>query len=157
MNKGVAERSKPTGEPVDASVIRRAIDAAREVIGRKDRTGIPPELTDDAALLVPSLQDRLIATAPDRVRQTLDACNAYLDYAEQYASKNPGPAKEALDRAGYLTFELRKDSAEKEGVAQLYDRFLKIAVNPPFNHAELTYLWAVRLRSLDRLPEALAM
>ena len=55
MNKGAVEANKPDSEKPDPKIMARAIQAAQEIIDRKDRSGITHDLEDDASLLVPKL------------------------------------------------------------------------------------------------------
>ena len=147
MGKAVTERNRPEAEKIDAKLLERGVAAAGEILKRK--SSMPPELVDDATLLIPTFLDRL--------GKKVDAASGYLDYAEKYAAKNLPAAKDSLNRAGYLTYELKKNTPDAPGVGPLYDRFLALAVNKPFDHKELSYAYAKRLRGLGKAAEALAM
>jgi hypothetical protein len=146
MNKGIAEINKPPAEQANGAVMDRAIEAAREIVTRQDRTGISPDLLDDAAILIPTLLDR--------EGRGLDAAAGYLTYAEKSWTANLQQAKQALDRAGFLVFTARKKDPGDARLGALYDHFLEVAIKPPFNHTELTYLYAKHLRAIDRTAEA---
>jgi len=147
MNKGIVEANKPDSEKPDLKVIGRAIDAAHEVVERKDRSGISLELTNDAQLLIPKLYDRQ--------GKTLDAAQGYLAYAQKNATLNPQQAKDAMDRAGYLIFSAKKQNPDDVQLGAIYDRFLPAAIVAPFDHKELAFLYAKRLRLLNQPVEAL--
>ena len=148
LKKGVVESYKTDAEKPDATVINKGIEAAQFIIKRKDRTGITSVQVDEATLSIALLQDRL--------GKKVLAANSYLDYATAYYKVNPTKATQALDRAGFLVFDLRKQQPNApEGFADLYARFLPIAINPPYNHKDLAYAYAEQLRALKRLPEAL--
>ena len=83
----------------------------------------------------------------------VEAANGYLDYAVAYSKINPKKSSDALDRAGFLVFDLKKTAPV--GWEDLYAKFLPIAIGPPFNHKELAYAYGERLRSLKNLVEAL--
>ncbi len=146
MNKGIVEANKSDADKPDAKVIGRAIDAAREIVTRKDRSGISRDLVGDAELLIPKLYDRL--------GKNLEAAEGYVEYAEKNATLNMQQAKDAMDRAGYLIFNARKTTPDDVKLGAIYDRFLPVAIKPPFNHKELTYLYAKHLRALNRPAEA---
>ena len=146
MNKGIAEINKPPTEQANVAVMDRAIEAAREIVTRQDRTGISPDLADDAQILVPTLLDR--------EGRSLDAAAGYLTYAQQSWPSNLQQAKEALDRAGFLVFTAKKKDPGDAKLGALYDHFLEVAIQPPFNHTELTYLYAKHLRAIDKPAEA---
>jgi hypothetical protein len=146
MNKGIVEANKPDSDKPNMQVIGRAIEAAHEVVSRKDRTGIGAELTNDAQLLIPKLYDR--------EGKALDAAEGYLDYAEKNGAGNPQGAKDAMDRTGYLIFSARKQSPDDVRLGAIYDRFLPAAIKSPFNHHELAFLYAKRLRLLNQPAEA---
>lgn len=146
MNKAIVESNKADSDKPDAKVIARGIDAAREVVTRKDRSSINRELNADAQFLIPKLYDRL--------GKGMEAADGYLDYAEKNALGNAPQAKDAMDRAGYLIFNARKKDPDDVKLGAIYDRFLPIAIKSPFDHKELTYPYAKHLRALNKPAEA---
>ncbi|MDB5304930.1 MAG: hypothetical protein JWM97_2479, partial [Phycisphaerales bacterium] len=148
MDKGLIEYHKPATETPDAKIMDRAIAAAKEVVTRKDRTGISPQAVDDAQILIPTLLDRM--------GKKVEAANGYLDYAAAAFKTNPKLATEAVDRAGTLVLvDLKKEQPSPAGFPELYGRFLPMAINSPYNHKELAYLYAEHLRSQKQPKEAL--
>jgi tetratricopeptide (TPR) repeat protein len=149
MDKGLIEYHKPPTETPDAKIMDRAIAAANEIITRKDRTGITPQNVDDGQILIPTLLDRM--------GKKVEAANAYLDYAAAFFKTNPKLATQAVDRAGTLVLiDLKKEQPSPAGFPELYGRFLPMAINSPYNHKELAYLYAEHLRSQKDLKQALA-
>jgi hypothetical protein len=146
MNKGIIERNKPEGATLDTKVMDKAIDAAREVVTRQDRKGISKQLNDDALILIPTLLDR--------EGKSVEAAAGYLDYAEKAAFSNTDQSRQAVDAAGTLIFQLKKRHSPDPNLGPVYDRFLKIAIGPPFNHTELAYAYARRLAAMNQPVEA---
>ncbi len=147
MAKSYDEANKPPPATPDKAMLQRGLDACAEVLKRRGAAGITPQLLDEAARLRPVLMEGM--------GNRIEAANTYLQYAQEHASSGSQAAQGALDDAGRLTFELRKLMGENKQVSDLYDRFLPTAVNPPFNHKELAYLYAQRLRLQNKAQEAL--
>jgi tetratricopeptide (TPR) repeat protein len=149
MDKGLIEYHKGATETPDIKVMDRAVAAAKEVVTRKDRTGISPQSVDDAQILIPTLLDRQ--------GKKVEAANGYLDYAAGFFKTNPKLASQAVDRAGTLVLvDLKKEQPSPTGFSELYARFLPVAINSPYNHKELAYLYAEHLRAQKQMKEALA-
>jgi hypothetical protein len=85
----------------------------------------------------------------------IEAANTYLNYARENAVGHTQAAQGALEDAGRLAFELHKLMPENPQVSDLYDRFLPLAVNPPFNRKELAFLYGQRLRLQNKPQEAI--
>lgn len=147
MAKAFGESTKPEGQTLDNEAIQRGLDAAQEVVNRKNAANVPPKLRDDAAQLIPLLLESL--------GKKVDAANAFLAFAQQNATTRTKEATEAIDDAGRLTFELRKTSPDDPAVAALYDRFLPVAIAPPFNKTQLAFFYAQRLRLQNKPQEAI--
>lgn len=147
INRATAERDKPEGQKFDVAIVQRGLDAARELISRKDVIKSDPALEENASLLIAEFQEKL--------GKLVDAAQGYISYAQKAAATNLPQAKESINHAGYLTFEkLKKISPEPVGLSDLFDRFLTVAINPPFDHKELSYLYAKRLQAQDKPLEA---
>lgn len=147
MAKAYGESLKAAGQPMDKEVLQRGIDAAQEIINRKNAPTITPRQRDDAAQITPVLMEAL--------DKKIEAANAFLAYAQQNATARPKEAQLALDDAGRLTFELRRTSADDPAVAELYDRFLPVAIAAPFNRTQLAYFYGQRLRLQNKPDEAI--
>lgn len=145
MKKGLVESYKHDDEKPDPAVMNKGIEAAAALLNRADKAGVSPQDLDRAALAIPLLNDRM--------NKRLEAANGYLDYAVAYYKTNPKQATDALDRAGFLVFDLRRNPPT--GFSDLYSKFLPIAIDPPYNHLDLAYAWAEQLRQLQHFPEAL--
>ena len=145
MSKARSEASRTNNASAD--VLQRGLDAAAEVLRRKDAPGITVQMRDEAA--------RLIPTALEAMGKKVEAALAYLQYAQQNAVAHPQTAEAALDDAGRLTFDLRKTDPDNPRVVDLYDRFLPAAINPPFSRTVLAYFYAQRLRLEKKSREAI--
>ena len=147
MAKAYGESNKPEGQTLDNEALQRGLDAAQEVVNRKNAANIPPKLRDDAAQLIPVLLEAM--------GKKVDAANAFLAYAQQNATTRTKEATEAINDAGRLTFELRKTSPDDPAVAALYDRFLPVAIAAPFNRTQLAFFYGQRLRLQNKPQEAI--
>lgn len=148
MSKATAEYKKTDAEKPNVQIMEKAIDAAREILSRqgKDRD-VTPQIASEATVLIPTLQDR--------TGHWVEAANGYLDYATHFQTLNAKTASEALDRAGFLVFEMKKKPKAPDGFTELYGRFLRTAIAEPFNHKELAYLMGDHLQAQGKEAEAL--
>ena len=147
MARAYDESKKPEGPGIDKTALQRGLDAAAEVLKRRGSAGVTPQMLDLAQRLTPILLEAM--------GNKIEAANAFLKYAQQYANLNPQAAQDMLEDAGRVTFELGRTSAEQPQVSDLYDRFLPIAIAPPFNRTSLAFLYAQRLRLQSRSQEAI--
>ncbi|HEY8747383.1 MAG TPA: hypothetical protein VIM11_05380 [Tepidisphaeraceae bacterium] len=147
MAKSYDEANKPAPAMPDKIMVQRGLDACAEILRRRGAAGVTPQLLDEAARLTPVLMEAM--------GNRIEAANTFLKYAQEHASTGSQAAQGALDDAGRLTFELRKLMGESLQVSDLYDRFLPTALGPPFNHKELAYLYAQRLRLQNKLLDAM--
>lgn len=141
MSKARSEASRTNNASAD--VLQRGLDAAAEVLRRKDAPGVTVQMRDEAA--------RLIPIALEAMGRKVEAALAFLQYAQQNAVAHPQAAEAALDDAGRLTFDLRKTDPDDPRVVDVYDKFLPAAINPPFSRTALAYFYAQRLR-LEKNP-----
>jgi tetratricopeptide (TPR) repeat protein len=148
MAKAYDEANKPPGTPVDQAVIQRGLAAAQEVANRKPGAILTPQMKDEASRLTPVLMEA--------AGHKIDAAETFLKYVQENVNVHRQYAEGALDDAGRLTFELRKTDSTDPRVSALYDAFLPVAINPPFNKvAGLAYLYGSRLAAEDKPAEAL--
>jgi hypothetical protein len=147
MAKGFNEANKPEGSQLDHEVLERGLSAAQEVLARKDAANITAQMKDEAGRGTPVLLEA--------VGKKLEAAQAYLKYAQENANLHPPFALGALDDAGRLTFELRKTDNQNPLVSALYDQFLPVAINPPFNKTALAFYYAQRLGEQSKPREAI--
>ena len=147
MAKAYNESVKPSGVITDKQVLQRGLDATTEVMSRRGAAGITPDLLDEAARLTPVLIEAM--------GNRIEAANTYLNYARENAVGHAQAAQGAVEDAGRLAFELHKLMPENPQVSDLYDRFLPLAINPPFNRKELAFLYGQRLRLQNKPQEAI--
>jgi tetratricopeptide (TPR) repeat protein len=148
MAKGYDESNKPPGTPMDQSVIQRGLAAAKEVARRPVGPVLTDQMKDEA--------NRLIPVLTEAAGQKIEAAQEYLKYAQDNANVHRPFAEGALDDAGRLTFELLGSDPHDPQVSALYDAFLPVAINPPFNRvAGLAYRYGLRLAQAGKPQEAL--
>jgi hypothetical protein len=143
------ERIKPEDQSADTIALQKGVDAAKEILRRqKANPGtIDPKFADTDSLLLGFFLQRLKQLAP--------AAEAMLDYVQSSTdSKN---AEIALDNAMSIIGKLRSDPATSDDPATLhaYERFLPIAIDPPYNRKEFAYEYARRLQLDNKPTEAL--
>ncbi len=145
VQQGVAEQLKAEGTAFDRKAITRAIAAAKELIARRSKEGVEPELLDEVAIALPQFYEKL--------GQDAEAARAYLDYVQSSTNSANGPAamQNALAAIGRMKVA-DPQSAEAEG---LLDRALPLAVNR-FGRRELAYDLGRRLQRSGKYPEAVA-
>ena len=142
------ERDRPAGQPFDAKFLEQGVRAAKEIAARKPGEGGPsPEAIENAKLY--------LALFLEKQGKLDEAATQYLDYASDPLYQNKPNAARAVDQAQQLTIQLYVKNAQDKATADLYDRMLKVAANPPFNHADVYYFYADRLRiKSQNAPEA---
>lgn len=140
VRRGEEERLKPEPSQRDAKVMRRAVNAARELLARP---GVDPALADNCRFVVPFLLQAL--------DEQPAAGEAFLAYAEQAGPGERGDM--ALANAQAIVAGLRRDPAGEGASADLYERFLRVAVDR-FDRREFAYEYARRLQLLDRPADA---
>jgi hypothetical protein len=145
MQKGQAELAKGTGEAIDKPAIEGAASAAAELVKRKGNEGVDAAMVEDAAIRHGSLLMKLDRKA--------DAAAAFLAYVEAYPQGQF--ARNAIDNAGAMVFDLQKTEQTNPALAGLMDKFLPLAIEK-FGHKELAYMYAMRLRETDRFAPAIA-
>lgn len=149
MTRGKVESDKPDGQKFDSAIVKRGLEAAKELISRKDVIKSDPAQEENASLLIAQFEEKL--------GKFVEAANGFITYAQMTAATNLPQAKASINHAGYLTFEvLKKIKPEPAGMSDLFDRFLPIAINPPFDRKELSYVYAKRLQAQDKPMEAAA-
>jgi hypothetical protein len=151
VNNAVQDSETVADDPTKASPelvnrMKRAIDAAHALMTRKDPK-ITPTIVSRMAIFIPLLHERL--------GHKVDATNAYLEYVEKKRGTDDR-MKTAFDRAAYLLYDLTKDGGERKdpAISAAWDRFLPLAVDK-YNHKELAYEYANRLRAKQQFSKAL--
>ena len=147
QQQGFDEVMKPAGAAVDESKLNRAIEAAKELLSRVGQGGVDASTAWRSSFF--------IAYAYDRLQDGKKAAAAFMDYAENYPD-DPGRANDAMDHAGKWIGELRKKDAEDQETRKLYDRFLPLAINPPFNRKQLAYGYAALLQADSKFKESVS-
>lgn len=139
------ERLKPDDQPADPKVLQHGLDAIAEM--QRKSAQIDPQLLDSASLVRGFILERL--------GQHVDAGNALLDYATRKGA-TPQNQQIALDNAMVIIAKLRSNpvGADAPDVVRLYERFLPIAIAPPFSRAEFSYEYARRLQLAGKLEPA---
>jgi hypothetical protein len=147
--QGIDEVLKKPEETVDGKKITKAISAAKEIVNRKGQTGVDDSAAERAA--------QFIAYGYDRLQQQKEAAGAFLDFAEKFPGDSV-KAADALDHATALIGELRKkDRSTGEpdpDTRALYDRFLPIAINAPFNRKIFAFQYAALLQEEHKYKQA---
>lgn len=145
--KAEAEVIKPQGEPFDAKIIERGIEAAREILKRKPAPA--PETIDNNRYVLGFFYQKL--------GRKLDAGLAYLDYVDAYKDKKTDRVDLAYNNALANIVEANRENRDDPRVATAFTRVLKAGVEPPFNRDDLAFLYARRLQADNKIPEAVAM
>ena len=152
--KGEEQLHRTAGEgedPPDAKAIARALEAAHAVATRRTQPGgggIDDQLADSSALL--------IGFFLQKQDKPLDAADAFLAYAEQYKNANLKNANLALDNAEAAIGQLRRsDRRDDPAVVKTYERFLPLAINPPFSRSQFAFEFARRFQLNGNTEEAL--
>lgn len=145
QQQGLDEFFKPENAAIDQKVMDRAIAAAREIVKRKGQPGMDVATVAKSAYTIPYLLER--------EKKPKEAAAAFLDYAQQF----PTPLKEsndALDHATVLIAELRKADLQDQDTRKLYDRFLPLAIKPPFDRKQFAFEYALLLQREQHYKEA---
>jgi hypothetical protein len=150
LQQGFDEFNKKEGEPVNRPVLERAVAAARELSARAGQPGVNQVTAVNAAYFVPyALEVKL--------RDDPAAAAAYMDFMERYPAETD-KAQDCLEHAGKLVFDMHKAAVARNAPdpaeAQLYDRFLSLAVNPPYDRKDVALDYADVLRGQGRYLDA---
>lgn len=146
IRKADQERIKTGEEPADVKLIERGIAAAQELTSRLGKEGVAPEEVENAMLLIGLFYEKL--------EKKLEAGNAFLDFVAKFPSSQKN-ATIALDYAVAMIAQLRQaNAASDEGYVKLYERFLPIAINPPFNRTQFAFEYAQLLQKSEKYAEA---
>jgi tetratricopeptide (TPR) repeat protein len=140
---GFDEVNKPAGQPVDSKKINAAIAAARELIKRNaDKVDV-------------DLSAYFIGRAYQRMEQFKDAVAAFLDYAQRPdVNVAKGWGEISMDLAGDDLDVLRKKDIADPQTRALYDRYLPVAINPPYNRKVLAFRYATLLAEEHKYADA---
>jgi hypothetical protein len=149
VRRAEAEARRAESSALDTKLVSRGVDAAKELITRhsKNASSVDTQTADTVAIVLPYLLQRLGRDA--------DAASAYIDYAQNHATTNLDVANAALDQAQGLIGRLRQSHPEDSAVMQAYERFLPLAINPPFDRKLFAFEYARRLQLLGKFDEAI--
>jgi hypothetical protein len=149
MNKAATEQHK-LAKDQDKKVLQRGLDASKEVLTRKADKEITPEFTLFAYKLKPVLQQALGGD--------VDAINGYLDFVDKYktVAANKDDCDSMMQGAYTLVTGLKKSNPETAGFGPAYERFLQVAVAPPFSRTGLCLAYGLVLQNKGDLAGAAA-
>ncbi len=149
QQQGFDEYDKKDGEPFDRPKLARAVDAARELARRDGQPGVRHATAVNAAEFAAYALDQ-------KLHDDKAAAAAYIDFMERYPT-DPD-AQKAMQNAGVLVFKLHRAAMAKNepdpDEAKLYDRFLPLAVAPPYNQKQVAIDYADLLGSQGKYLEA---
>lgn len=140
------ELRKEEEAQVDRNVLTRGINACRELLARRESEKLAPRLVDTVAVQIGRFQMKL--------GEPVAAAGSFLDYIEKYAS-DASNRQTALEHAKILIGQQRAAKPDDEAVAAVYERFLPIAIAPPFGQREFAFEYARRLDRLRKPREAM--
>jgi len=126
-----------TGRSPDPEKLRQAAAAAQEILNRLSAGNFPKAEAIDSSFLLGIFQEYLGDDAA--------AVTSLLDHIERFPGDPRSHADIALERARSLIANLLQANAQDPQVKQLEDRFLPVAVNPPFNRKEFALQYAALL------------
>ncbi len=133
--------------PASNTQLQEAVDAAKEIISRLTSGNFPRAEAADASFLLGIFQEYL--------GQKQIAVDSLLDHIARFGQDPHAHADVALDRARSIIGELRQGSPSDPEVERLEERFLPIAINPPFNHREFALQYAASLFAESKWKEAI--
>jgi hypothetical protein len=140
----------------DKTKLQAALAAAKEILARYEAKKLSPDDAVDASLLLGIFQEYL--------GDKISAVDSLLDHIERFESRPDSKADFALDRARDLIADLRDSAAADSSpdsrprvdpqIQRLQNRFLPIAVNPPFNRKEFVLQYAAALLNRGKFADA---
>ena len=150
QQQGFDEFNKKEGEPFNEPRLRRGVAASQEIVRREGKPGVSHAQAVKAAEFAAYALDQKLHDDPA-------AAGAYMDFMERYPTEPEATA--AMQNAGVLVFKLHRAAASGNGpdpvAAKLYDRFLPLAVNAPFNQKQIAMEYADLLRTQGKYADAL--
>jgi hypothetical protein len=132
--------------PIDSAKLQKGIDAAKEVLRRLAAGSFPKAQAVDASFLLGIFQEY----QGDKI----GAIGTLLDHIQRFGAEPGSHADVALERARSLIAELRQSNANDPQLEALQNRFLPIAINPPFNRHEFALQYAATLFGESKWAEA---
>ncbi|MDP9173079.1 MAG: hypothetical protein M3O30_04330 [Planctomycetota bacterium] len=151
VDQGLRQILSATPDQIaDKSTIRKSLDAALEIMSRFAAGTIPAQQAIEPSLYLGFFQEYLGDKA--------GAINSLLDHIQRFGKEPAAKAAVALDRAQTLIADLRQAAPAGKidaQVQQLQDRFLPVAINPPFNRREFALQYAASLYQQRKWNEAI--
>jgi hypothetical protein len=132
--------------PADSARLREAAGAAGEILARLSRKNFPRAEAVEASFLLGIFQEYL--------GDKIGAVDSLLDHIERFGGDPASHAPVALERARSLIAQLRQSSPGDPRVQQVENRFLPVAINPPFNRREFALQYAASLFAQSKWEEA---
>ena len=145
QQKGEQEFLKPEGQSLDTKVMDQAIAAAREIVKRQGQPGVDAGVAAQSARVLPYLLQREGKNA--------EAAAAFLDFAEKFKT-DAAAGSDALDHATALIGELRRSDPQDQDTRALYDRFLPIAIAPPYDRKQFAFEYGLLLEREQHYADA---
>ena len=150
QQQGFDEFDKKDDQPVNKPVLERAVAAARELARRAGQPGVTPAMAVNAAYFVPYALELKLHDDPA-------AADAYMDFMQRFPAETD-KATDCMDHAGAIVFRLHRAAVAKNAPdpveAKLYDRFLPLAINPPYNQKQIALDYADLLRAQGKYTQA---
>ena len=145
------EYNKKADQKVDEAKLRRGLAACGELAGRAGQPGVTPEMAVTALYFVAYAQEQKLHDDPAAASAFMDVMQRFPDVTDK--------ATDAMQHAGAIVFKLHREAVARQqpdpAEVALYDRFLPLAVNPPFNQKQIAIDYANLLRSQGKFDEAL--
>ena len=142
VRRAVVEVQRPESDQADTKTLQRGAAAAAELA---HRTGadIDPASKENAEFVLGYFQQRL--------GNNIDAVNAFLDYVEHHSVSQRAPIAMQNAEADIVKAQKSGDDAR---LGEVRDRFLPLAINPPYNRKTLAMEYAYRLLKQGKSAEA---
>jgi hypothetical protein len=133
--------------PASTDRLQEGAEAAKEILNRQAAGNFPRAEAADASFLLGIFQEDL--------GQKEIAVDSLLNHILRFGSDPRAHADVALERARSIIGELRQATPSDPGVQRLEERFLPIAINPPFNRREFSLQYAASLFAESKWKEAI--
>jgi len=147
MQAWAAIKDKKPEDPFDKGKVQRGLAAAQEVMRRGASEKIDAHILQSSSLIIGQFYRYL--------GKPTESATAFLDHAEKFAKAGPdAKAAVALGLAADVIDGMNKSNPGSEDVVTLQDRYLTLAVNPPFAHKEYALQLAGRLFRKNQWMEA---
>lgn len=146
QQQGEDEFLKPQNQKIDTAIMNRAISATRQIIKSQGHDNIDAKTAANSANVLPYLLMR--------EGNNKEAAAAFMDFARKFPN-NLKNANDALDHATVIIGQLRRSDPQDQQTRKLYDRFLPIAINPPFNRKQFAFGYGLLLERQQKYAQAI--